>query len=844
MTTTPSQHDRTPHTAEQLDEQLDELVGRLSLEQKVTLLTGAAAFSLHEMPGIGLQRIDVSDGPTGVRGLKFMGGERVVLFPSATVLASSWDEQLLERVGDIVGDEAERQHIAAVLGPTINLHRSALGGRLFEQYSEDPLLTGVLAAGYTRGLQRHDVGACLKHFVANESETERNTVNAVVDEKTLRELYLLPFEIAIADADPWMVMASYNQVNGVPATENAHLLREVLRDDWGWDGVVVSDWFATRTDAPAANGGLDLVMPGPVGPWGDALVQAVHEGRVREEVVDEKVRRILLLADRAGLLGGPRDWPEDIPAPDSELRSTQMTELAARGFTLLKNADGLLPLPEGLSVVAVGRPVVDTTCMGGGSATVNAPYQRTIADGLQAVSARLGTLTVVDGVEVRERPIPADPSFLVDPVTGEPGMHARILDADGGLLADVHSGVCSVTVGFDDDFEGVAARVELRARLAPGGRGQGGQVQVGVMGTGQWSFQVPGTSEQFALRTEGHDPGEGMLKPPGRTFVVDLPEGAEITAVVDLTGGDASTSSADNAVLDAANAGGLGPKSLVARPAPADDEAAIRAAVEAARGCDVAVVGVGLTAEQETEAVDKSTLALPGAQDRLVREVAAVAGRTVVVVNAATPVLMPWEDQVDAVLVVGLPGQDGGNAVAKVLLGDLEPSGRLVGTWPVADGATPAWTVDPTDGDLAYDEGTAIGYRGHQPFGPAPAPAHWLGEGLGYGNFSYGEPRLLQASEPGRRTVTVPVTNDAQRDSREVVQVYLRPADEAEPVRLVGFSVAQVAAGRTVQVQVDCDPRLFRAWDTASGTWKPLPDGGEFLVARGLGDIRRRIQLG
>jgi len=245
---------------------LVDLVARLDLPAKVRLLTGASTFTLAPEPAIGLGELRLSDGPTGVRGLKFSGGRVVSLFPNATLLAQAWSEDTAYEVGGLLAEEALAQDIHVVLGPTINLHRSLLGGRVFEAYSEDPLLTGRLAAAYIRGLQERGVGGCLKHLVANESETDRNTVDSVLDEATLRELYLLPFEIAVTEADPWSVMAAYNDVNGVPATEQDHVINGILKGEWGWDGLVMSDWFATKSAGPAANGGLDLVMPGPVGP--------------------------------------------------------------------------------------------------------------------------------------------------------------------------------------------------------------------------------------------------------------------------------------------------------------------------------------------------------------------------------------------------------------------------------------------------------------------------------------------------------------------------------------------------------------------------------------------------
>src|SRR5918997_5000819 len=257
-----------------------ELIERLDLPTKARLLTGATTWTVGPEPSIELGEIRVSDGPTGVRGLKFSGGRAVALFPNASLLASAWSEDTAYEVGRLLAEEALAQQIHVVLGPTINLHRSLLNGRVFEAFSEDPLLTGRLAAAYVRGMQDNGVAACLKHLVANESETDRHTADSVVDEATLRELYLLPFEIAVADADAWSVMAAYNDVNDVPATEHDHVINGVLKGEWGYPGLVMSDWYATKTAGPAANGGCDLVMPRPARPWGPTLARGVAAGGV------------------------------------------------------------------------------------------------------------------------------------------------------------------------------------------------------------------------------------------------------------------------------------------------------------------------------------------------------------------------------------------------------------------------------------------------------------------------------------------------------------------------------------------------------------------------------------
>jgi beta-glucosidase len=783
------------------------LVKSLDLPAKVRLLTGASTFTLADEPSIGLHAMNFSDGPTGVRGLKFTGGRVVTLFPNATLLASTWDEQTAYEVGKLLAEEAMAQHVHVVLGPTINLHRTALGGRLFEAYSEDPLLTGKLAAAYVRGLQESGVGACLKHLVANESETERNTVNSVVDPRTLHELYLLPFEIAVEDAGAWSIMGAYNDVNGVAATENDYVNNQIVKGSWGYQGLIMSDWFATKTAAPAANGGLDLVMPGPGGPWGDELIAAVKAGEVDEATIDDHVTRLLRLAERVGALGTPREYPENLPDPSSLVRREQLTRLAARGMTVLKNDHDLLPLDRSASVALIGRHAVETITMGGGSAGVNPPYQVSVAEGL---SERLGDqVTVIDGVDVRTQPVPARGGFLTAPSNGRPGIDVILYDAAGDELERRFCAQAKTMIGMDDDFPGTVVSARLVADVH-----SDGPAELGVIGVGDWKVS-DGTA--FSLRTSGTGIGEDVLTPPSRTFVPSAAPGRlEAEVAID----------------------GMGLYGLIGNAASRETVDVIDDAVRAAAGADVAVVVVGLTEEQETESVDKTTLRLPGAQDALVEAVAGAARRTVVVVNAATPVLMPWLPRVDAVLWAGLPGQEGGHAVAAALLGDIEPAGRLVTTFPAADEAAPAWSVTPVDGRLEYTEGTFIGYRGHFA-AKAAEPAFWLGHGLGYGEWEYTDVRLVTGDAP---SITVTVRNIGRHESREVVQVYLRPVEPDEPVRLVGWTSVTVEPGKSARVTVRTDRRLWRRWDAEAQTWSDrLADGGEFLVARGLGDIRAAV---
>ena len=797
-------------------------IRELDLEEKVRLLTGAAAFSLHGDEAIGLRPMIFSDGPTGVRGAEFVGGKKVALFPNATLLAQAWDEAAAERVGEMLAGEGRAQDVDVVLGPTVNLHRSPLGGRLFEAYAEDPLLSGRLAAAYVRGVQRYGVGACVKHYVANESETQRRTVNVQVSEAALRELYLLPFEICVADGYPWTIMAAYNDVNGVAATEHGELNNGVLKSEWDWDGLLMSDWGATKTAAAAANGGLDLVMPGPAGPWGDQLVAAVRSSAVAEATIDDHLARLLRLAGRVGALEGiPAERTAELGPlvePASAAMRLSLRNLASAGMVLLKGQD-MLPLQDSLvteesRLVLIGRHAVETTLQGGGSAAVRPPHQISIADGLtEALGA--GRVQIVDGVAVRHNPTAATPESIIDPQTGRPGMRITSFDASGAELASTSSEVAEFLLGMTSGPHDGASVIQLSAELvAPPGT----PLLVGVRGIGEWALSYGDETYAFATTLlPGESEEVGFMAPPSWTQVVEAAPGRILVAQL--------------VISERISLAGL-----VAQPVALPDEQLITEAAQEARDADPAVVVVGLTAEQETEAVDKSTLALPGRQDDLVRAVATAARRTVVLINSATPVLMPWLDQVDAVLWVGLPGQEGGDAVADVLLGKAEPTGRLVTTFPAADGDGPCWNVTPQDGALDYAEGTQVGYRGW--YGSRVEPAFWFGAGLGWGVWEYRSAEPLRDDDG--ESVTVVLANSAERPSREVVQVYWRP-DGPAPVRLVGYAVAdEMVPGEERTVTVACDPRAFRLWNEAASGWD-VPSGGTFLIARGLGDIRLEV---
>ncbi|MET7339415.1 glycoside hydrolase family 3 C-terminal domain-containing protein [Nonomuraea sp. NPDC005650] len=782
--------------------QFDLLLDKLTLERKVLLLTGADEWSTHPDPDIGLRSMVLSDGPSGIRGVTWDERDPAVNLPSATALAATWDVTTAYAYGAVLAAEARRKGAHVVLGPTINLHRSPLGGRHFEAFSEDPLLTADLAAAYVRGVQSGGVAATPKHYVGNDFETERFTANVSVSERALRELYLAAFEKAVVESRAWAVMSAYNAVNGATMTENP-LLAEPLCGEWGFDGVVVSDWWAARTTVPAALARQDLVMPGPDGPWGEALVAAVRDGRVPESAVDEKVLRLLLLAARVGALA---DRPP-VPATTTttaEDGAALARRVAADGMVLVRN-DGELPwaAPGPRSAAVIGHNALQIRTQGGGSATVTPPYVVSPLDGLRAAlpdAEITWTLGAVTQAGIAALPI----ARLTDPVSGEPGVRARFL-ADSGheLLSENRRSSDLARLGGSRPAGTGCVEVSTRYQVR-----EPGTVRLGVAGAGRATLTVDGARVlERELVHEGEVFGGGLVSPPHASVPVELAAGeVELTARLDgVPQGDGLT--------------------LTLGEDPAAEETdAIEAAVAAARRAEVAVIVVGTSPEIEREAADRATLALPGAQDALVRAVAAANPRTVVVVNAGAPVLMPWRNEVAAVLLGWFGGQEFGAALADVLMGTAEPGGRLPTTWPATEADVPVLATAPVDGVVAYDEDIHIGYRAWLRAGAEPA--YPFGHGLGYTSW---ELSGLTATPDG---VSVTVRNTGGRAGKQVVQVYLSRESSAvdRPERwLAGYAVVRAGAGRAERVTISLPRRAFQHWDQG---WKTEP--GEFTVHAGF----------
>ncbi len=846
----------------------------LNLDSKARLLAGQNMWSLPALPEIGLGSLVMSDGPIGVRGVRWTATDPSIALPSPTALAATWDQDLARRTGVLLAQEARRKGVHVILAPTVNLHRSPLGGRHFEAYSEDPYLTGVIGTGYVRGVQSGGVGTTVKHFVANDAETDRFTVNNIVSPRTLREHYLAPFEAIVEHARPWGVMTAYNTVNGVTMTEHRHLVEDVLRGEWGFDGINVSDWTAARSTVGTITGGLDLAMPGPETVYGEALAAAVRAGQAEEAAVDRAVRRVLMLAARVGILRGAEPVVPAAALPPESDGEALAREIARRGFVLVRNepvsasqtvrdepasasqtvraepvssaatvsTGAVSDLPAGRETTSgetaarralpfdpsrlrklalIGAAARDARVLGGGSATVFPDHVIAPLDGLAAALPE-GAVTYALGADLSEELAPADKGF---------DLRAVCRDAQGTVI-----GSCPLPTGqiqwIGDDLPGEATHetmhsIEITGTFTPR---ESGEHSFGTRGLGAFTLGVGGDVVYEGAQELGEvsDPFEAFFGVPLERARIALTAGEPVEVSLLNTLDKKYAPPLPGVVF-----------SLVHLSPRRDAEELIAEAADAARGADAAVVVVATTERVESEGFDRTDLALPGRQDDLVRAVAAANPHTVVVVNAGSPVELPWRDEVAAVLLSWFPGQEGGAALADVLLGAEEPGGRLPTTWGALRDA-PVVQVTPTAGELHYSEGVFIGYRAWQRAGRAPV--YPFGHGLGYTDWTY------ESLDVADGTATVVLRNTGERAGREVVQIYAGPvgggggadndgADAERPTRvLAGFAGVTAQPGERVEVTVELHRRAFEVWDESAGAWACARGTYRIEAGRSVGD--------
>ena len=808
-----------------MSERIESILKELTLDEKVSLVSGADMWHTPGVPRLGAPGLKVTDGPSGARGASFGGEQTSVNFPCGSALAATWSPELIEQVGGALAEECHTKGSHVLLGPTINLHRHPLNGRHFECYSEDPVLTAEIAVAWIRGLQAGGVGGCAKHFVCNDSEFQRHTISSEVPERALRELYLRPFEEAVKRAEVWSVMSAYNKINGTYASAHRALLHDVLKQEWGFEGFVVSDWFGTQGCAESAHGGLDLEMPGPPRVWGDALKAAIDAGDASEPELDDKIRRILTIAERAGAFetAGEPEAPER--AEDEPEHRALVRRTAAEAMVLLRNERKALPLPTAgtdaiRTLAVIGPNARHTGIQGGGSARVSPHYQ---VSALEGITARAG-----DSIDVRFAP--GCTSHKTLPVLGgsalseggEPGLRLEFwnsLDLSGDVVHEKRARQLQFN-WFGPFHEAVNAR-EFSARLTgtftpP----ESGRYTFGLTSAGKSRLFVGGEPlvDNWTSQERGSSFfGAGSTEVPGE---LELRAGEPVELRIEF--------SKEGAPL----LGGLQVGCL--HPVPED---AMEQAEALAGECDAAILVVGLNADWESEGHDRKHLGLPGRQVELIERVAAANPRTVVVLNTGAPIEMPWLDRVPATVQMWYAGQESGNALADLLFGDVNPSGRLPTTWPHRLEDTPAFVNYPGElGEVRYGEGVFIGYRHYD--ARRIEPLFPFGHGLSYTRFEYGAASVSVREGPGEEdggdveiTAEVEVRNAGAAAGQEVVQLYVRDPDASvqRPEReLAAFAKVALEPGEARQVRLTLGAEALSFWDAARARW--IAEAGEYEI--------------
>ena len=795
----------------------------MTLEEKCRLLGGASSWRTNAIPRLGIPAIKMSDGPNGVRG-ESQGTTRTpgLNIPTSIVVGASWDVHLALQLGVLLGREARRKAVHVVLAPTVNLHRTPIGGRTFECLSEDPELSAQLASAIVRGVQSQEVAVTVKHFAANDTEVDRMTVDALVDETVLREFYLRPFESTVIDAGAWGVMSSYNKVNGHHAANNRELLHEILRVDWGFDGFVVSDWFGAHDTVESIRAGLDIPMPGPSTIYGKKLLKAAEQGVVAEAEIDARVETVLRLIERTRADEFPASSVEI--TVDDEYEREIVRNAAVAGTVLVRNVANALPLEPGSvdSIAVVGPNARATRTQGGGSSGMQAMQTSTILDGLRArygdhvVSWRRGTsIDKLAPVVEAERMRTPEGAF---------GWRVEYFDRDEVNSTPRYSTITdrSVLTFFGAAPQGVDPfdfTVVVTGEFIPEVDGTH-DVSLVITGMGSLSVngqvvvddplgQLPRSREYFGFGSEEQVHGIPMKKGVPVKFEARMRTRAGFSALRIGIAEPLDTNELKDAVAFAANA-------------------------------DAAIVVVGTNDEWETEGHDRDSIALPGQQDELVRQIAAVNPRTIVVVNAGAPVAMPWFNDVHAILIGFFGGMEMGNAIARIIAGDDDPGGRLPVVYPVRLEDSPAMRdYAPVDGVQRYTEGEWYGWRGQAKNGVDPLIP--FGFGLSYGESVWGAPRVTVDRSWPRCEVVVPVSCVSSRPATEVVQCYVRRAGDSNPPRLAGWSKRLVQPSSFADIPVQIPWTAFRRWNPGRRTWQVQGGKWEILVATSSLDIRTSL---
>ncbi len=790
-----------------VEKRVEDLLARMTLREKIAML-GGTGFTTTPILRLGIPALKMDDGPLGVRWGKSTA------FPAATCMAASWDTSMIFQVGKAIAQEVKGKGRDEVLGPCVNIARIPMGGRTFEAYGEDPYLTSRMAVSYIEGVQSQGVAATVKHFAANNQEYERMFVNAEVSERALNEIYLPAFKAAVEEAHVLAVMCAYNKVNGEYCTANNYLLDTKLKQDWGFKGLVMSDWGAVHSTIPVANGGMDLEMPTGEFLNDSTLLPAIKSGKVKESTIDNKVRRILTVMFKLGLFDHTR-------SADSALVNTPEHQAiayraAVEGIVLLKNDRHVLPLNSSVlkSIAVIGPNAAVARTTGGGSAMVDPIYS---VSPLEALKARLGgkvTINFAEGVRLAGQVSPIPAGNFYQPNSSAHGLAAEYFD---NMDLKGNPAVRRVDKKIDFAWNGKSPAPGLPADSFSAR--WTGRFKSSV--TGRYIFDLSSDDgSRLYIDNQLVIDNWGQHAPEVRSFETRLEKGKSYGIRVDYF-----------------QAGGGSGLALGLREAGGK---LIEKAAEAARKSQVALLFVGTSSHYETEGRDRDSLGLPGEQAQLIRAVAKANRNTVVVMISGAPVTMSsWLGKVPALVQAWFGGDEAGNAIADVLLGKHDPSGRLPITFPEKWSDCSAYsTYKHQDSVSVYSDGVFVGYRWFDEHNIKPLFP--FGYGLSYTKFDYSDLTVTPAGEDYR--VTFDVKNTGKVAGVAIPQLYVHDPDPAAaaPVKeLKRFDRVTLRPGQRVMVTFFLRKSDFAHYVTERGGWYTHP--GEYDVL--VGSSSRNIIL-
>lgn len=799
-----------------VEERVNDLLARMTLEEKIDQLSGTG-FDTKENKRLGIPVLRMSDGPVGVR----FG--RATAFPSAVGIAATWNTELTNKIGSVIAKEAKAKGRNYLLGPCVNIHRHPLGGRNFESYGEDPFLAARLAVEYVNGIQSQGILASIKHFACNNQEWERHRVDVLIDERALREIYLPAFKAAVVEAGVWTVMAAYNLIRGEHCSESKHLLTDILKEEWGFDGFVVSDWDSTYSTAKAAVSGLDLEMPfGKF--FGDTLLNAVKTGEVNETVIDDKIKRLMRVRFKAGLFDRPETVDETVVNHDDHKQLA--LEAARESIVLLKNKNNLLPLDKSKlkSIAVLGPNAAHARIGGGGSSKVTPFYAISPMDGLKKALGNNVNIKYAYGTAVKGDIQPLSPEYMTPSNTsqGENGLWAEYfpnLEFKGKPVLTRCDKEINFNWGYDSPHPALH-RVDDKNLFS-------------IRWTGKL---LPPKTGSYHLRFINND---GIRVYVNGKILVDNWKKNLLKfngGSIELTGGKTY-----DIKIEYFFDGGI---SIVKFGWEIPGQNSIAEAVTLAKESDVAIVFAGLSARFESESSDRRQLELPH-QDTLIKAVAAANPNTVVVMETGTPVQMdPWIDDVAAVVQAWYPGQEGGNAIADILLGNVNPSGKLPVSFIKSQKDSPAFK-GYKDKNLKshYSEGIFVGYRyldKHK-----IEPLFPFGHGLSYTQFVYSG-LTVEPLKDGAYAVNADIENTGKVKGAEVVQVYVKDMEcsvQRPEKELKGFSKVLLEPGEKQTVRITLNRDAFAFYSTQQNKWVVEPGEFEIQVGGSSRDIRLKDRI-